>query len=267
MAARFWVGGAGTWDATDTTHWASVTNGAGGQTVPTSADTVTFDASSGTGTITINGNHSISSFTCTAGSGMTWDWSVNNNNLTIAGVFNLNNAAANTIKLGNGTFYAGGGWFVQGASLTYISGNSIVALTDPTTTADKSFGTGAGITQTNVQFGPCNGWGGVSLSSSTAVVNLTVVAPCKIKMASAVILTVTTLAQTATKGKAVEWRGTGTVIAGLSIASGTVVLNWSTCRHTAFQGGATFKANNSFDLGLTTGIAISPPRAGMIIGG
>src|SRR5664279_4415437 len=48
MAARFWVGGTGNWDASTTTHWAATSNGAGGQSVPGSADDVTFDASSGT---------------------------------------------------------------------------------------------------------------------------------------------------------------------------------------------------------------------------
>jgi hypothetical protein len=53
MAARFWVGGAGNWDASTTTHWAATSGGAGGQSVPGSADIVTFDANSGTGTVTL----------------------------------------------------------------------------------------------------------------------------------------------------------------------------------------------------------------------
>lgn len=46
MAARFWVGGTGNWDASTTTHWAATSGGAGGASVPTSSDTVTFDANS-----------------------------------------------------------------------------------------------------------------------------------------------------------------------------------------------------------------------------
>jgi len=56
MASRYWVGGTGTWDATNTTNWSATSNGAGGQSVPTSADDVFFNASSGTsglGTITL----------------------------------------------------------------------------------------------------------------------------------------------------------------------------------------------------------------------
>ena len=41
VASRFWVGGTGTWDASDTTHWAATSGGAGGQSVPGSSDSVT----------------------------------------------------------------------------------------------------------------------------------------------------------------------------------------------------------------------------------
>jgi len=55
MASRYWVGGTGDWDATTTTHWSATTGGAGGQSVPTSADDVFFDANS-TGIITLSAN-------------------------------------------------------------------------------------------------------------------------------------------------------------------------------------------------------------------
>ena len=50
---RYWVGGAGTWDTTTTTNWSATSNGAGGASVPTSADAVIFDANSGTAPYTI----------------------------------------------------------------------------------------------------------------------------------------------------------------------------------------------------------------------
>lgn len=53
MAARYWVGGSGTWDASTTTHWSASSGGAGGASVPTSADDVYFNASSGGGAVTI----------------------------------------------------------------------------------------------------------------------------------------------------------------------------------------------------------------------
>lgn len=48
MASRFWVGGTGNWDASTTTNWAATSGGAGGQSVPTSVDNVTFDTLSNT---------------------------------------------------------------------------------------------------------------------------------------------------------------------------------------------------------------------------
>ena len=41
--ARYWVGGAGTWDTSDTTHWSASSGGAGGASVPTAGEDVIFD--------------------------------------------------------------------------------------------------------------------------------------------------------------------------------------------------------------------------------
>lgn len=53
MAARFWVGGTSTWDATAGTKWALTSGGTGGQVVPTASDDVHFDANSGAVTVTV----------------------------------------------------------------------------------------------------------------------------------------------------------------------------------------------------------------------
>jgi hypothetical protein len=47
MADRYWVGGTGNWDSFNPTNWSATTGGAGGASVPTSADNVIFDANSG----------------------------------------------------------------------------------------------------------------------------------------------------------------------------------------------------------------------------
>ena len=54
MADRFWVGGSGTWDASDKTHWAASSGGAGGESIPGSNDTVIFDSNSGRGTVLVD---------------------------------------------------------------------------------------------------------------------------------------------------------------------------------------------------------------------
>lgn len=69
MANRYWVGGTASWDGTAGTKWATTSGGAGGASVPTSADDVFFDAAS-TGTCTISaGNTGAKSITCTGFTG------------------------------------------------------------------------------------------------------------------------------------------------------------------------------------------------------
>lgn len=50
---RYWVGGAGEWNITNTTNWSATSGGAGGAYAPTSIDAVFFDANSGGGTVDI----------------------------------------------------------------------------------------------------------------------------------------------------------------------------------------------------------------------
>jgi hypothetical protein len=69
MANRYWVGGSGDWDASDTTHWASSSGGAGGQSVPGASDDVIFDASSGGGVVAMVYDLTIKSLTCGAFTG------------------------------------------------------------------------------------------------------------------------------------------------------------------------------------------------------
>lgn len=65
MANRYWVGGTASWDGTAGTKWATTSGGAGGASVPTSADDVFFDVNS-TGTVTIaSGNTGAKSLNCT----------------------------------------------------------------------------------------------------------------------------------------------------------------------------------------------------------
>lgn len=72
MANRYWRGGTGTWDSSTTTNWSATSGGAGGASVPTSADDVFFD---------------LNSFTA-GGQTVTIQASVNCRNLSIQGVTN-----------------------------------------------------------------------------------------------------------------------------------------------------------------------------------
>lgn len=100
MAAFFWVGGSGTWDASDTTHWSTSSGGSGGASVPGSSDTATFDDMSGAGTVTVNTNVNIATLITSNFTG-TLDFSVNNNSVTL-GRFVNTGSNTRTIKCGGG---------------------------------------------------------------------------------------------------------------------------------------------------------------------
>lgn len=53
MANRYWVGGTGTWDTTNTANWSTTSGGGGGASVPTASDVAFIDANSGGGTVTL----------------------------------------------------------------------------------------------------------------------------------------------------------------------------------------------------------------------
>lgn len=116
-ASRFWVGGTGTWDSSTTTNWAASSGGAGGQSVPGSADSVTFNASSvilnTSATITLNFGGTItilsldmSNFSRNTSGTAIWDNSVNNNNITVsqANDFFWSGSGTRTIKFGTATY-------------------------------------------------------------------------------------------------------------------------------------------------------------------
>ena len=53
MANRYWVGGTGNWNGSNTANWSATSGGAGGASVPISSDAVYLNGNSGAGTVTI----------------------------------------------------------------------------------------------------------------------------------------------------------------------------------------------------------------------
>lgn len=150
MADRYWVGGAGTWNTTNTANWSTASGGATGASVPTSADNAFFDASSGAGTVTISGSNSAANVTCTgftgtfAGTGgiLVYGSLTLASGMTTTGSFDINMFGS-----GSGTFTittAGktipGDFFVTGAGKTYSLQD---ALTCTGTTSGFQLGSGA----------------------------------------------------------------------------------------------------------------------------
>lgn len=163
MAARFWVGGTGTWDAADTTHWSATSGGASGASVPGSGDTVTIDAASGAGTITVNTDFSIVSLTC-GQMGMTLDFSANNNSPTISGALTTSGTGTRTINWGSGTFT------MSGSNLTIFANGTTTGQT-MTGSATFNFTYSGGTGTRGFQFGGTGA--GTFHTSTTCSVNIT----------------------------------------------------------------------------------------------
>ena len=121
MAARFWVGSNGNWDATAGTKWATTSGGAGGSAVPTSSDAVHLDHGTGHGNVTIAiNNAACASLDCT---GYTDTLTINTGNqVTVSGA----------VTLGAGMTAAsdGGGVMVCNTTATLTSAGIVVPWAD-----------------------------------------------------------------------------------------------------------------------------------------
>jgi hypothetical protein len=82
VANRYWVGGTATWDGTALLKWSTTSGGVGGSAVPTTSDTVFFDAASGAGTVTLGTTGACSTINFTGFTG-TFAWGTNT--ITVAG--------------------------------------------------------------------------------------------------------------------------------------------------------------------------------------
>lgn len=113
MAARYWVGGTDTWNNTAGTKWAATSGGTGGETVPTSADDVFFDAASGANTVTIGSNSGAKSITYTGFTG------------TIAGSTAM--TVSGNLTLGSGMTYTYSGTVTFNANATIITAGKTIS--------------------------------------------------------------------------------------------------------------------------------------------
>jgi hypothetical protein len=145
MAARYWVGGSGTWDASTTANWSATSGGASGASAPISTDTVTFDTNSGTAatvsvaatatcsTCTINksdinlnltGSPTFTStFTLTTGT-----ITLNRYTLTIAAI-STSNTNTRTIAFGTGRIKctsSGNAWVIATTTNLTFTGTPVV---------------------------------------------------------------------------------------------------------------------------------------------
>ena len=167
MADRYWVGGTAAWDGTAGTKWSTTSGGAGGASVPTSADDVFFDNLS-TGTCTISsGNTGAKSINCTGFTGTL----AGNAVITVSGSVTL--AAGMTFTYngtmtlnGTGTLTSAGKTFgpvnISGSGITVTLGSDIT-LSSSITLSNGTFTT-ANFNLVATQF--------ISVAANTRVLNL-----------------------------------------------------------------------------------------------
>jgi len=167
MAARFWVGGSGTWDGSSTANWASSSGGASGASAPTAADTVTFDANSGAGTCTtaagatcLTATLNTSTLDLTLGDDLTAAGSftltlgtLNLSSYTLScTVFSSNNSNIRVIAFGTGNITLTGNngtiWSMQNAANFSYTGTSQVNCTYSGSTGTRTINHNTGGTVT-----------------------------------------------------------------------------------------------------------------------
>ena len=187
MATWYWVGGAGTWNNTTLTHWATSSGGAGGAGYPLITDNVVFDSNSGgTFTVTCNqtGQNNCANFTISAGaitfSNVGTLIVSGNMTVTAAAAFNIasvtfNSTTSQTVQNGGSTFSAttpivfngvGGSWALQD-NLTVLS--SITQTNGTLNLNGKTLSTPSYITATGTKNLTLNG-GTLLCSGSGATV-------------------------------------------------------------------------------------------------
>lgn len=266
-ASRFWVGGTGTWDSSTTTPWAASSGSTGGQTVPGSADTVTFDSSSGGGTVTVNFGGSISIQALNIASfGGTWDNSAHSNNFTISQQVALNFAGSGvrTIKLGTATYTLTAGNARIDCSttsnLTY-TGNTGCTFAFTSGTGARVFFLG-GLSHGNVTISQTSSAGYFAFSGNGTLATLSLSAPNYIVENTGNTITVSAAMTIAgTSSAAITFASNNNLTSQYTIACAAgSTFSWCIFRDMIFTGSPT--ASNSFDQGNNTGITISGPSAG-----
>lgn len=193
--------------------------------------------------------------------------------LSAATAFNGSGSATRTLKLGNGT------WTISDTStngnilwnmgtttgLTFDAGLSVLSFTGDAAivggnTVTRLF-SGGGLTYSTVQVSAQSKQGRFQLSGANTIASLTVAGRNDIVLAATQTITTLSLNGTSTGLINVGSSTEGTART-LSVASNPPTMSYCAIRDINFSGGASFVANNSFDMGHNSGITINGPAAG-----
>lgn len=286
-ASRFWVGGDGTWDASDTTHWASSSGGAGGQSVPTSSDTCTFDGNSGAGTglgggplVTPNANVTCSAFALGTTGGQfvgSLIFSTNNNSPTFT-TFAFSGTGTRQLDMGNGTWtitHNGSSWDITTATGLTLNANSSTLSFTGSNAGTRKFFTG-GKSYNIVSFGAQASGYTIFVGSNVTFATLQATAPIAFQLLNNGTMTLTNApAFTGTSANPILFVPTSTdFTTTISIGSGNMTCSWCVFKNVVFSSAGNVTATNSLDAGgnsISGGgtLSITPPSSGggKIIGG
>lgn len=158
MAARYWVGGAATWDGTAGAKWSTTSGGASGAAAPTAADDVYFDAASGAVAVALASGAVARSLDCTGFTGT------------------LSHGSGFTLTVGDATAGAGNVALKFVAGMTYTLGNvATSAITFASTSATQQTIDFGGKTFGNVTFSVAGNYALISgiTQDKTATVTFT----------------------------------------------------------------------------------------------
>ncbi len=260
-ATRFWVGGTASMTSSNTTNWAATSGTAGGQSVPGSADSATWDSLSGGGTTTMNfgGTWTVQSVAMGAFTG-TWDNSVNNNNVTCSASAGFNGSGGGTrsIKMGSATYSLSNNTaqlnFTTTTGLTLTAGSSTITFSGATTGSRSFFG--GAQTFGTVNFGACTGAAFITMTGGWNIGTCNYTAPSYIQFSSGTY----THNATAYNGSPGSYLAFYTSSAGvqITIAASGSTFSWCSFRDINFTGSPT--CQNCVDLGNNAGMTINVPQ-------
>lgn len=274
-ASRFWVLGTGTWDSSTTTNWSATTGGAGGASVPGSADSVTLNGSSGGGTVTLNfgGTITIQDISTGAFTG-TFDNSVNSNDMTLSSStgFDSNSTGTRTVKLGAATYTLTNSstkWSFAATNLTYTGSSASVVFSGGNGSPTLNLANLS--SHPNMTFGALTASAGnrYIVNGGGTIASLSVTAPNVVTFPTAAATMVTngfTLSGTSSDQICIQ-STTFAARATLTLTGSTTV-QYAGIRDISFTNA--FTASNCFSLGNVANATISAPTGGIggyVIGG
>lgn len=266
----------GKWSSTNANNWVSTTGGTNyGQTVPGSADTVTFDTNSGAGTVTVDSTiNGLSLVSLNAGAyvaGGTLDGLTNGPiNLTITSSASFSGNVAHTISWsGTFTFTAGAGVTTfditntTGATIN-ISGLNTVFNYTGAINSGRIINTGGKTLGTLTVNGSSNGVG-LLLQGGGTFASMTLNGTNAIQVSTSFAVTgAFTIAASVSSpvlfGVSNSW---GASLSTITVTLGSASIVGAVLKNVIFAGAAVF-ATQSIDLGNNNmnGGSITPPSGG-----